>query len=83
MLHLMLNASFWSAEMTASKRYDLNLTTGKLMVRHRKGERLVQKVLSHLHLSTTMLYTHISNENVECVLSPFTKRRLPHEKKQE
>ena len=33
--------------------------------------RLVQKVLGHSDLSTTMIYTHIFDEKVETVLKSF------------
>jgi integrase/recombinase XerD len=33
--------------------------------------RLVQKVLGHSDLSTTMIYTHIFDEEVESVLKSF------------
>ena len=36
---------------------------------------LVQKVLGHSDLSTTMIYTHIFDEEVESALNPFAKQR--------
>jgi len=151
MLRLMLNTGLRLAEVTSLKWRDLNLTTGKLMVRKEKGSkdrtlwvaesdidrlrswrerqatacatcehvfttlqgqplghryvqrmvkryaskagidknssphipfatdlyretskiRLVQKVLGHSDLSTTMIYTHIFDEEVESALESF------------
>ena len=154
MLRLMLNTGLRLAEVTSLKWHDLNLTTGKLMVRQGKGSkdrtlwvaegdinrlrkwrerqaaqcgqsdyvfttlqgkplghryvqrmvkryaakagidknvsphtlrhsfatdlyretskiRLVQKVLGHSDLSTTMIYTHIFDEEVESALKSF------------
>ena len=154
MLRLMLNTGLRLAEVTSLKWHDLNLTTGKLMVRQGKGSkdrtlwvaegdidrlrswrerqatqcgqcdhvfttlqgkplghryvqrmvkryaakagidknisphtlrhsfatdlyretskiRLVQKVLGHSDLSTTMIYTHIFDEEVETALKSF------------
>jgi len=39
MLRLMLNTGLRLAEVTALKWHDLNLTTGKLMVRQGKGSK--------------------------------------------
>jgi site-specific recombinase XerD len=154
MLHLMLNTGLRLAEVTALKWHDLNLTTGKLLIRQGKGSkdrtlwvaegdidrlrswrerqetvcdqsdhvfttlqgqplghryvqrmvkrytakagidknisphtlrhsfptdlyretskiRLVQKVLGHSALSTTMIYTHTFDEEVESALKSF------------
>ena len=155
MLRLMLNTGLRLAEVTSLRWYDLNLTTGKLMVRQGKGSKdrtlwvaeadidrlrswrerqatacagiykhvfttlegaplghryvqrmvkryaakagidknisphtlrhsfatdlyretgkihLVQKVLGHSDLSTTMIYTHIFDEEVESALKSF------------
>ena len=156
MLRLMLNTGLRLAEVTSLKWHDVNLTTGKLMVRQGKGSkdrtlwmaeadidrlrdwrerqaaqcgqcehvfttlegrplghryvqrmvkryagkagidkdvsphtlrhsfatdlyretskiRLVQKVLGHSDLSTTMIYTHIFDEEVESALKSFRR----------
>ena len=39
MLRLMLNTGLWLAAVTSLKWHDLNLTTGKLMVRLGKGSK--------------------------------------------
>jgi len=46
---------------------DLYWETGKI--------RLVQKVLRHANLSTTMIYTHIFDEEVEEALKSFAEKR--------
>jgi len=55
----MLNASFRSAEMTALKRHDLNLTTGKLMVRQGKGSASCKRSLA-IYTCPPQCFTRIS-----------------------
>jgi len=47
---------------------DLYRETGKI--------RLVQKVLGHADLSTTMIYTHIFDEEVESALKSFRQEAV-------
>jgi integrase/recombinase XerD len=42
--------------------------------------RLVQKVLGHSDLSTTMIYTHIFDEEVESALKSFLQEAMRFEK---
>lgn len=41
------------------------------LYRQTKDIRLVQKALGHSSLSTTMIYTHIVDENMEVALKGF------------